>query len=122
MLARALLFWLEAIYRIVSGLDSQEWDSDGQNGIDRRSITVICRLSWIAPGRTPKAVRVACETENMGEKEDLLDRSVELVKIRDLLDSLQIQVTVLLELLLVSLNQVLHGTSHDSQVYFLANE
>lgn len=58
----------------------------------------------------------------MGEKEDLLDRSVELVKIRDLLDSLQIQVTVLLELLLVSLNQVLHGTSHDSQVYFLANE
>lgn len=53
---------------------------------------------------------------------DLLNCSVKLVKIRDLLDSLQVQITILLELLLMSLNQVLHGSSHDTQIYFLANQ
>lgn len=123
MLVRVLLFLLGTTHRIVGGLDSQEWDSDGQDGIDRRSIAVISRFSWVAPGRASTVVRITCNAEKVSEYvEDLLNRSVKLVKIRDLLDSLQVQITVLLELLLVSLNQVLHGISHDTQVHFLANE
>jgi hypothetical protein len=87
---------------VVCGVQSQEGNPDGQDGVRGRGISVVRRLGRVSPCRA-------------------LDRTIKLVEVRRLLDRLKIEVRELLELDLVRANKFLERTSHDTEVDLPAN-